>query len=89
MLSHVQPLQPHGPKPTRLLCPWNFPGKNTTKEGKKGRHKGRHKGSRGPGVKFKPFKFQVHYSLKPNKYRDIYDSVNREQRAKQTEYRFP
>jgi len=22
-------LQPHGLKPTRLLCPWNFPGKNT------------------------------------------------------------
>ena len=21
-------LQPHGPYPTRLLCPWNFPGKN-------------------------------------------------------------
>ena len=22
-------LRPHGLKPTRLLCPWNFPGKNT------------------------------------------------------------
>ena len=22
-------LQPHGLQPTRLLCPWNFPGKNT------------------------------------------------------------
>ena len=22
-------LQPHGPQPTRLLCPWDFPGKNT------------------------------------------------------------
>ena len=22
-------LQPHGLKPNRLLCPWNFPGKNT------------------------------------------------------------
>ena len=22
-------LQPHGLEPTRLLCPWNFPGKNT------------------------------------------------------------
>jgi len=22
-------LQPHGPWPTRLLCPWDFPGKNT------------------------------------------------------------
>ena len=22
-------LQPHGLKPARLLCPWNFPGKNT------------------------------------------------------------
>ena len=23
------PLQPHGLKPTRILCSWNFPGKNT------------------------------------------------------------
>ena len=23
------PLQPHGLQPTRLLCPWNLPGKNT------------------------------------------------------------
>ena len=23
-------LQPHGLEPTRLLCPWDFPGKNTT-----------------------------------------------------------
>ena len=22
-------LQPHGPQPTRVLCPWDFPGKNT------------------------------------------------------------
>ena len=22
-------LQPHGLQPTRLLCPWDFPGKNT------------------------------------------------------------
>ena len=22
-------LRPHGLLPTRLLCPWNFPGKNT------------------------------------------------------------
>ena len=22
-------LQPHGPQPTRLLCPWDSPGKNT------------------------------------------------------------
>ena len=22
-------MQPHGLEPTRLLCPWNFPGKNT------------------------------------------------------------
>ena len=22
-------LRPHEPQPTRLLCPWNFPGKNT------------------------------------------------------------
>ena len=28
MLSHVS-LGPHGPQPARLLCPWNFPGKNT------------------------------------------------------------
>ena len=21
--------QPHGPQPTRLLCPWDFPGKST------------------------------------------------------------
>ena len=33
VLSHsVMPnsLQPHGLYATRLLCPWNFPGKNTT-----------------------------------------------------------
>ena len=32
MLSHSvmsKSLQPHGPYPARLLCPWNFPGKNT------------------------------------------------------------
>ena len=23
------PLQPYGPQPTRLLCPWDSPGKNT------------------------------------------------------------
>ena len=29
MLSHVQLFcDPHGLQPTRLLCPWNFPGKN-------------------------------------------------------------
>ena len=22
-------VRPHGLKPTRLLCPWDFPGKNT------------------------------------------------------------
>ena len=22
-------LRPYGPQPTRLLCPWDFPGKNT------------------------------------------------------------
>ena len=22
-------VRPHGPDPARLLCPWNFPGKNT------------------------------------------------------------
>ena len=27
-LSHIQLLHPHGPQPARLLCPWNFPGKN-------------------------------------------------------------
>ena len=26
---HVRLLQPHGLKPTRLLCPWDFPGKST------------------------------------------------------------
>ena len=33
MLSHVSclmlSLQPHGVKPARLLCPWDFPGNNT------------------------------------------------------------
>ena len=28
-LVMFDPLQPHGLKPTRLLWPWNFPGKNT------------------------------------------------------------
>ena len=28
-LSHVWLLPPHGLQPTRLLCPWDFPGKNT------------------------------------------------------------
>ena len=28
-LSPVQLLRPHGLQPSRLLCPWNFPGKNT------------------------------------------------------------
>ena len=28
-LSHVQLLWPRGLKPTRFLCPWDFPGKNT------------------------------------------------------------
>ena len=36
MLSHVQLLQPHGLQPTRLLCPWNFPGANTGVSGKWG-----------------------------------------------------
>ena len=26
--SHPPLLQPHGLQPARLLCPWNFPGKN-------------------------------------------------------------
>ena len=29
LLSHVQLLRPHGLQLTRLLCPWNFPGKST------------------------------------------------------------
>ena len=29
LLSCVDSLQRHGLQPTRLLCPWNFPGKNT------------------------------------------------------------
>ena len=28
-LSHVWFSWPHGLRPTSLLCPWNFPGKNT------------------------------------------------------------
>ena len=28
-LSHVQLLRPHGLQPTRLLSPWDFPGKST------------------------------------------------------------
>ena len=28
-LSRVQLLRPHGLWPARLLCPWDFPGKNT------------------------------------------------------------
>ena len=28
-LSQVWPLWPRGLQPTRLLCPWHFPGKNT------------------------------------------------------------
>ena len=29
-VTHPSPtLLPHGPQSTRLLCPWNFPGKNT------------------------------------------------------------
>ena len=28
-LSHVQLFATHGLQPTRLLCPWNSPGKNT------------------------------------------------------------
>ena len=27
LLSCAQPLRPHGLEPTRLLCPWNSPGK--------------------------------------------------------------
>ena len=30
LLSHVQLLQPCGLQPTRLLCPWDSSGKNTT-----------------------------------------------------------
>ena len=26
--SCVDSLRPHGPQPTRFLCPWDFPGKN-------------------------------------------------------------
>ena len=29
VLSHVNSMRPHGLEPTRLLCPWNSPGKNT------------------------------------------------------------
>ena len=29
LLSHSDSLQPHGLQPTRLLCPWHFPDKNT------------------------------------------------------------
>ena len=29
VLNRVWILQPHGLQPTRLLCPWNSPGKNT------------------------------------------------------------
>ena len=29
LVSHVDSLQPHGLKPTRLLCLWDFPGKCT------------------------------------------------------------
>ena len=29
LLSHVRLLLPHGLQPTRLLCPWDSPGKNT------------------------------------------------------------
>ena len=29
LLSRVQLLRPHGTQPARLLCPWDFPGKNT------------------------------------------------------------
>ena len=28
-LRCVRPLKPHGLQPPRLLCPWDFPGKNT------------------------------------------------------------
>ena len=28
-LSHVWPSRPHRLQPTRLLCPWDFPGKST------------------------------------------------------------
>ena len=27
--QRVLSLRSHGPEPARLLCPWNFPGKNT------------------------------------------------------------
>ena len=29
MLKVSNPLRPHGLWPTRLLCPWDYPGKNT------------------------------------------------------------
>ena len=29
MLSHYDSLQPYRPEPSRLLCPWDSPGKNT------------------------------------------------------------
>ena len=29
LLGGIQLLQPHGLQPSRLLCPWDFPGKNT------------------------------------------------------------
>ena len=29
LLSHVQLCEAHGLGPTTLLCPWNFPGKNS------------------------------------------------------------
>ena len=29
MLNHVQLFVTHGLRPTRLLCPWHLPGKNT------------------------------------------------------------
>ena len=29
LLHHVRLLRPHGLQPVRLLCPWDFPGKNT------------------------------------------------------------
>ena len=28
-ISHVDSLWPHGLQPARLLCPWDFPSKNT------------------------------------------------------------
>ena len=33
LVQSLRLLQPHGLQPTRLLCPWDFPGKNTDLSG--------------------------------------------------------